>query len=1118
LYQVQKKDEALELSYKMFGEGSHHGEYIRYMVEMNKIGGGIELKPGANMDSKHLYEYVLLRYGFNIWVPSREYAYKRAKDNYLRKSSAELEVYRTVEKGNQSLSKFKKYADIIDQFSSADIQEFADITGTNWVDIVSAVGGVGTTVIRYLYKNNAWSNLNEKFTKKYGISADEVLNTLLLFRDMAVSDGLELIQISRRFAQDQHTKLNQPNYLKGLYEIVGSYKKDYYRSDLVRAEAIFKFFRTNKDADQIISFVDEGLNLLLEQLDVKTHYSIFKSYYERRDQEGLAAYLNKQPSDTTATFLFGYELMIAQASSMDLTLLIGAGTPSLINSLKINSKYPELIKANLMDKKIAEQRLAHVDDYPILSDPNLNWRDLANKNSGDFKYTIQQHLKETIKNCNKTEEKLVKDKDLVWELRPSLSYTMFKNGIEAESNLGRLILDKHADVEFDNMIVSIGLAVVGLALAIAGFFTMGATWAAIPLVVGGIAVSAIDLYLEVKSYQFHSAASHTGIGDIPSLSDKDPSIWGVVFAVIGLGIDFAAILKAFRLLSKTINTALDFTNPSDLSHFYKAIKETTPNFKVTEDVFVEQMLAIAKDNKALKHIDTVEILLKESGIKDATMDLALPYTKLYNANPGFTRALLKSLNNNPDAINRFAIASLENPSQIEALLKLGETLTVAKDASAYFRFSKVFNYLAFEGVETLNRLPTIMGRISKGGIKDPELINEIITNSYAQKVLLGEDPSVIKRLWDEWKFGPSPQWGSKDLFFRYLEKQNLPSLAKSSDVLVTESRLIAQQTLTESYSVLKGGAVNGVLKIDGKTLSATEDAITKALQNGHKIEPGAEGMRKFLETQMSIPVKEIDPKIYNTLLDNIFKAEPDLFIRNLVLKNSSSVSQESISKLVKIAESGDVSPEKLQRIFANTADQSVDDVIESLNKLITEKPTGWQKQLDELAGDPKKGSGIDKPKESGKFDEGNIVENELGGLVKDSRGVYGYLPKEGSRYYMFFDKFTDADWVARQRLIRQDYLNQSKVLEQTIVTMKANKKSTEQIARHVVEQRNLQKVEARAYMLPEEVEALEKGNLKRYGNPIGPSADDLFDSKGSWDAVIESSMKKDPEINTLLGL
>ncbi|MEO6904160.1 MAG: hypothetical protein ABI315_13560, partial [Bacteroidia bacterium] len=144
---------------------------------------------------------------------------------------------------------------------------------------------------------------------------------------------------------------------------------------------------------------------------------------------------------------------------------------------------------------------------------------------------------------------------------------------------------------------------------------------------------------------------------------------------------------------------------------------------------------------------------------------------------------------------------------------------------------------------------------------------------------------------------------------------------------------------------------------------------------------------------------------------------------------------------------------------------------------------------------------------------GNLV-----GLIKDSRGVYGYLSKEDSRYYAFVDKFMDPEWVGRQRAIRQDYLKQSEVLEQTIITMRGENKTPEQIGRHVVEQRNLQKVEARSHMLPDEVKALEVGNIKRYGNPIGPSADDLFNSKGSWEDVIEGSMKKDPEINTLLGL
>jgi hypothetical protein len=112
----------------------------------------------------------------------------------------------------------------------------------------------------------------------------------------------------------------------------------------------------------------------------------------------------------------------------------------------------------------------------------------------------------------------------------------------------------------------------------------------------------------------------------------------------------------------------------------------------------------------------------------------------------------------------------------------------------------------------------------------------------------------------------------------------------------------------------------------------------------------------------------------------------------------------------------------------------------------------------------------------------------------------------------------DAKWVERQRAIRIGYLKQSEELEFAIIKMKNENKTSEQIARFVVEKRNLQKVEARVHMLPEEVKSLEEGNIRKYGNPIGPSADELFESKGTWESVIEGSMRKDNEINTLLGL
>ncbi len=143
------------------------------------------------------------------------------------------------------------------------------------------------------------------------------------------------------------------------------------------------------------------------------------------------------------------------------------------------------------------------------------------------------------------------------------------------------------------------------------------------------------------------------------------------------------------------------------------------------------------------------------------------------------------------------------------------------------------------------------------------------------------------------------------------------------------------------------------------------------------------------------------------------------------------------------------------------------------------------------------------------------------GIIADSRGVYGYLPKTGSRYdHSLFD-FTNEEFVARNRKIRESYIEGTNELENAISAMREAGASSEEIARRVVLQRNSQKIEARALMTPAEVELLESGNIKRFRDAnagIGPTPDQMFDKLGDWDLVIESSLRKDPEINMLLGI
>ena len=76
----------------------------------------------------------------------------------------------------------------------------------------------------------------------------------------------------------------------------------------------------------------------------------------------------------------------------------------------------------------------------------------------------------------------------------------------------------------------------------------------------------------------------------------------------------------------------------------------------------------------------------------------------------------------------------------------------------------------------------------------------------------------------------------------------------------------------------------------------------------------------------------------------------------------------------------------------------------------------------------------------------------------------------------------------------------------------------EEIARELVDMRNQAKEITRAGMSPEEVRILEERNLAKYGNPLGPNADQLYAKYGSWQQVIDASMRTSYAVDRELSL
>ncbi|MFG3532859.1 hypothetical protein ACGF8B_40065 [Streptomyces sp. NPDC047917] len=106
--------------------------------------------------------------------------------------------------------------------------------------------------------------------------------------------------------------------------------------------------------------------------------------------------------------------------------------------------------------------------------------------------------------------------------------------------------------------------------------------------------------------------------------------------------------------------------------------------------------------------------------------------------------------------------------------------------------------------------------------------------------------------------------------------------------------------------------------------------------------------------------------------------------------------------------------------------------------------------------------------------------------------------------------------VARNQ--RMQYHQLLEDMERKECAMRADGRSEEDIARTLGQMRNEAKDIVRAGMTPEQVAELEERNQKKYGNPLGPTADQLYLKYGSWEKVAEAATRSSAAVDHELGL
>ncbi|WP_296267047.1 DUF637 domain-containing protein [Pseudomonas sp. UBA6562] len=91
--------------------------------------------------------------------------------------------------------------------------------------------------------------------------------------------------------------------------------------------------------------------------------------------------------------------------------------------------------------------------------------------------------------------------------------------------------------------------------------------------------------------------------------------------------------------------------------------------------------------------------------------------------------------------------------------------------------------------------------------------------------------------------------------------------------------------------------------------------------------------------------------------------------------------------------------------------------------------------------------------------------------------------------------------------VRQNYVKDVYDLQGAVDNMRASGASVEEVAKYAYSARNELKLKYRQYTPPEMLDIIDKRNLERYGNKIGPEFDDLVKKGKTFDQIIESSTR-----------
>lgn len=140
-------------------------------------------------------------------------------------------------------------------------------------------------------------------------------------------------------------------------------------------------------------------------------------------------------------------------------------------------------------------------------------------------------------------------------------------------------------------------------------------------------------------------------------------------------------------------------------------------------------------------------------------------------------------------------------------------------------------------------------------------------------------------------------------------------------------------------------------------------------------------------------------------------------------------------------------------------------------------------------------------------------------IVEDPAAVYGFSPDPNStRLGIFADyDWTDPAVVAEAKKNREEYHASMESMIDIVYKMRDEGATTEVIARAVSNERNRVRLTV-SENDPEKLAKLRESNLKTYGNEEGPTPDQLYETFGSWQTVLQKAFSPNLGMDAVCGL